>query len=418
MNKEELARVIRETQSRASAMFTPEHHVPVEEGPHAASAAAIRAMSAPIREELARTEPFAGGPGFMVSLDNGSFGLHAEQASFALALWVLRGDSPEEAISRLERMLSLESAVGRGVMALWGVKLASAVDAGHGVTLLPWSDVPDSRTKRWLSRGRHDNRCPNTSGAYFEALPTAALVCSHTVRPLLHHVRLGELKAPEDPFRLHFLLDDARLALSLVGPSAPTSAGYWFEFEDPHLDDVNLGVTLSASLQEVLPWPFGGEVPLDDQDVARHVTAFLSLDPELRARLRLPLKRFNQAMQRPPHGDRALDLAIALESVLGDSPGENTYKVALRAALLLGGSMERRLKVRALSTALYELRSALAHDGVLRDKVRVPGVGKQPTREVVADATVIVAQVLGAVIQRGSIPKWQEYELMDTGRPS
>lgn len=129
------------------------------------------------------------------------------------------------------------------------------------------------------------------------------------------------------------------------------------------------------------------------------------------------MQRFNQALRRPPHGDRALDLAISLESLLVDGLGENTYKMGLRAAFLLGGSMEQRLEVRAVVGALYTLRSALIHDGILPSKVKVAAAGKRPAKDVVKDATEICARVLRSILDVGTIPNWYEYELADTGRP-
>jgi Apea-like HEPN len=146
------------------------------------------------------------------------------------------------------------------------------------------------------------------------------------------------------------------------------------------------------------------------------VSAFLALGDPLRATLRLALRRFNQALRRPPHGDRALDLAISLESLLVDGAGENTYKIGLRAALVLGGSMERRREVRAVVGALYALRSALIHDGILPSEVKVVAGGKRPAHDIVEDATEICALVLRSILYAGSIPSWYEYELGDTGR--
>jgi hypothetical protein len=119
----------------------------------------------------------------------------------------------------------------------------------------------------------------------------------------------------------------------------------------------------------------------------------------------------NQAIRRLRSGDRALELAIVLESLLADGPGENTYKVGLRTALLIGGDEDTRLANRAVVGALYTLRSQLVHDGKVSDKVKVVRRGKVNTSQVVSEAVRISAQVIREVLDRGEIPDWYLLEV-------
>lgn len=44
------------------------------------------------------------------------------------------------------------------------------------------------------------------------------------------------------------------------------------------------------------------------------------------------------------------------------------------------------------------------------------GIGKLAAPEVVKKATVLTAEVIRVVLQKGSLPKWSEYELTGGGK--
>lgn len=417
MEKDELIRILREALNPASDNVAQAREGVSRLPPDIADALFIHTISRPIEAVLAKSEPFKDG-GFLVQQDNGYSGFSANEASIVLTRRVLQGETPEQAVDWLEKIVSTNRANGTGVLAIWGVKIVSPVELGLGVTLLPFSALPDSTMKRRFSQLRDPADFPILPSFLVTSPPQTALICSHTVSPFIYPVRQGKPPAQLEPLKIQSLLDDARLALTLVGPSFPMSAGYWFQFDDPDLADAAFYRGIMTSHHEVIPWGHTPDVDLNPGDAIRLASAFLRLGGPLKAPLRLALRRFNQALRRPSHGDRALDLAIALESLLVDGAGENTYKMGLRAALLLGGAIKQRREVRAVVSALYVLRSALIHDGVLPSEVKVVNVGKRPAPDVVNDATEICARVLRSILEAGSIPNWYEYELADTGRPS
>jgi len=364
MNRGELIRVLREALNPASENAIRAREKTSGLPPEFADALFIHTISRPIQAVLSKAELFEGG-GFLVQRDSGYSGFHANEASIALTRRVLRGETPEQAVGWLDRILTTSRGSGIGVLAVCGIQITSPLELGLGVSLLPFSSVPDSSTKRWFSQPRDPTAFPGFVSSPFATAPKVALICPHVVSPFLYPIKQGEPPGQTEPLKIQSLLDDARLALSLVGPSCPVSAGYWFQFDDPDLADASFYGGVTISYQEVLPLGLTRDVDLDSAEAKRVTSAFLALGEPLKATLRLALRRFNQALRRPPHGDRALDLAISLESLLVDGAGENTYKMGLRAALLLGGPIERRREVRAVVGALYTLRSALIHDGVL-----------------------------------------------------
>jgi hypothetical protein len=72
----------------------------------------------------------------------------------------------------------------------------------------------------------------------------------------------------------------------------------------------------------------------------------------------------------------------------------------------------------AVVSALYQIRSAVAHDGVAPDRVNVRGAGKTETALIVEEAQGIVGDVLKRVVLGGSIPDWYSFELGGPDPPS
>jgi len=166
---------------------------------------------------------------------------------------------------------------------------------------------------------------------------------------------------------------------------------------------------MGTPLMDVVPSSYEN-VRLQSELVRELIGDYLKTDGSVRNRLRLSLTRFSRAMRWRDSGNRALALAIALEALLTDGRGEHTFKTALRSGLLTEGA-EARARARAIVTAVYDVRSAVVHDGTAPPKVRVPGSGKQPTDAVVKEAAAIAARILRRIVHEGQIPDWQQFDL-------
>lgn len=85
------------------------------------------------------------------------------------------------------------------------------------------------------------------------------------------------------------------------------------------------------------------------------------------------IRRFHQSFDRDLSEDQALDLFIALESLLSDDPEAIRYKIALRAAHLVGENRADKLKINSFLKTAYTKRSGMVHGresaiGWLRNK--------------------------------------------------
>jgi Apea-like HEPN len=134
------------------------------------------------------------------------------------------------------------------------------------------------------------------------------------------------------------------------------------------------------------------------------------MDGQQRRSLDVALDRLNLARRRRSPGDKAIDAGICLEALLGDdSPQELTYKLRLRAALLLGTTLDERRKIRDDVRDLYDLRSSVVHGRVRRPKDTLLD-GQHASR-----GLEICTQAVRAIVQRNARPDFAAWEL--TGGP-
>jgi len=73
------------------------------------------------------------------------------------------------------------------------------------------------------------------------------------------------------------------------------------------------------------------------------------------------IRRFNQAFDRDIPEDRAVDLFIALESLLSEDSDAIRYKIALRGSHLIGVSREEKISVNSFLKKAYDHRSGIMH---------------------------------------------------------
>jgi hypothetical protein len=99
-----------------------------------------------------------------------------------------------------------------------------------------------------------------------------------------------------------------------------------------------------------------------DSEAIAWAERYLQMDRRLRGAVDVALDRLNLARRRRWPGDQAVDGGICLEALLGDdSPQELTYKLRLRAALLLGTTLPEREEIREAVRGFYNLRSKTVH---------------------------------------------------------
>jgi hypothetical protein len=367
-------------------------------------------LSRPISDLLKSHHGFE--HGFLIHSVGGSWGFQADQVA-ARMIERARIESPDSAVDWLTKVLQTDKADGLFVTALWGISSIEATELDQGVSLVPLRDIPSSSNLDWLIQDRNHGLPAGLARPNLLGVPEVALIRRVTVEPFITNVHEDQQPRSAEPLNVYHLLDEVRNVLTAVGPSAPIQAVSWFQFDDRDLDDALFGAGRLVRHHEVMPMRYDAVSDFNCAQAVELVRGFYRLEANLRLRLSVALDRLNLAIRRQSIGDRALDVCIALEAILSDGQGENTYKVALRSALLTGLGTGARAAV----GATYTLRSALVHDGVAPPMVKVAGKSKTRSEEVVAEAIRVCADVIDAVIRRGELPDWYEYEINMTVTP-
>ncbi len=411
MNRAEIVSALQELPGDDSELFKNAQAEAAEAPPNVRGLVFTLKLAAPIETALMKQPEFAGGAAFNIHGPNYSHSFRAVDVAPTMVERIRAGASPEAVVDWLEKVLHAEHAGGLAVMALWGVTTQGRVELGHGIALIPLKQVPVSPERDYLlDPGRFS---PSNFPFTRSQPPTVALLVPGIVKPFITKAN-QPYDPPADPFKYRNLLDDARLALTCIGPSAPLEAGSWFQFDDLDLQDAGAHGGVMTTLHEIPGLGFEPETEITSGDAGVLVSGFLGLKGATRAKVRVSLERLNQAMRRRLPGDRALELSIALEALLtgeDEQPGEHTYKVGLRASLLVGADASERVANRAIVAAVYRLRSAVMHRGTAPESIGVRGQGQLPASKVVELGASVVSKAIQRVIVDGRLPDWYDLEV-------
>jgi hypothetical protein len=373
---------------------------------------ALHEMGAALTGLLQTDKRFPGEEIKMIRDEHGMGGFYPAFAGTALARRAVQTGDPTEAIAWLERVLKTSKASGHSITALWGVPVERRGQLVEGVEILPINDLPDSTQKRRLMSGIHGLDSMIASWLNHEP-PSSALVMRLQVDPVICAPDYNLAEGNKDFLAAGKLIDEITLCLTVVGPRVPLQAAHWFTFDDPDIESANLmSGSRSHRMVEILPGTYRQYPPLDIDDAAALVRGYLGLHDETRNKIRVALQRLNQAQRRHNLGDCAVELAIALEALTGDSDNsEMTHKVTVRSVRLLGGEAEQREKNRQIIQETYGIRSTLVHTGEVRHKNRNIGGVQVPPQQIVDQATLICVDLIKHFIHRGSIPRWPEFDV-------
>ena len=321
------------------------------------------------------------------------------------------------AVEWLQKVLSTQKARGLNVQALYGIRVASATSLTDAISLVPLDELPDSRQKQGLLE-RPSFAPYHPPPFYAFTLPSAALIVPGEVKLFFVKSNTADVQQPNARVDWKAQFEDIRhcLAISHREPIVPGPS--WFQYDDSDLEAAAL-VTSVASFphQEVVPMLTPEPDEIDLRQAAEIVRAYYALDQAARRKVRTAIKRVHLAFIRSSPAEKALELSIALETLLIDSdlPGELTFKISLRAALLTADDIKTRATNRAMIRAAYTLRNKLVHSGQSLNEVKMKGEGRMPSRDVAKQATAITISVIQSMLTAGRSPDWSDVELSPKG---
>jgi hypothetical protein len=366
-------------------------------------------LATPVAAVLAGQPEYHRHPNMMLQNGMGArITFRPDRAAQLLVLNAMTSDA-ESAVNWLADLVENARASGLHVMPLWQLTVEAAVTLTKDIQLIPYSLLPSSPMRAWVERpADHFSVHWTLPGPLLgRQQPMAALTTRKVVDPLFVDAK-AELRPDPDP--VPNMLDDVRLCLSAIGPHPILGPVQWYQFDDPDLTIAAGGGAAGVPL-EISPSWLAPPVALDAYAAGRLVPQFLALPVKIRARTRIALQRIVQAMLRREPGDKAADLSIALEALLTDQVGEHAWKVSTRAGMLTGWDLQSKLDRRNVIAATYRMRSSLVHSGSANNMIKVLGRDRIPAANLCDEATRICAAVVRAIIERGAIPSWPEFDV-------
>lgn len=357
---------------------------------------------------------FAGNTRLFMYTENGGFPCYPESVPRALFDRAHKTGDVHGAIEWYSRILKAKRATGRTCEALWGVPISKEVRLTDTISILPVSDLRRSAIKRLLtgeSRSMGDMlfRTP-----YEFDLASSVLTIRSDIEQVLFTVEETEKRRVNSAHSVsnYDVLADVARVLTLIGPRAPVSAGIWYEFDDEDLFGYTSEISgRSTRFVDVLPIT-SQSYPLLDADTAKElVPLFLGLDQQTQKKIRVALQRLNMAQRRHNLGDKAIELAISLESLLSTENNEVKHRVTTRATRLLAGSEADRVRNRDVISAMYDYRSKMVHQGEAPQRGKnIAGVHTTPA-DILTSAVNLCVDVITSLLRARRIPEWTVFDI-------
>ena len=136
---------------------------------------------------------------------------------------------------------------------------------------------------------------------------------------------------------------------------------------------------------------------------------FLSLNQHDRVLIASTLDRIKNSKARWKLIDRAIDLGVALESLLLKRGEDKAIKekFAFRANLILERNTDRDNYTNSFFKALYSCRSNAVHDGVLEDSYDIGTYETLSAEQLIEKGTSYAMQITKNMILHGGLPDWK-----------
>ena len=333
-------------------------------------------------------------------------GGHALQIEM-LAEWLVGRalmTSPETAVASLRAFLEGRHPPPLLVVAISGIRVSHSIELPDGFRLIPFAEVPRSIVSDAL---RGALRPPPMIFPIPVALPQAAAAL---VKELAGSPSLAkEFPSPGADTGLGDAESAANRLVTLatlVGPSPAVAIASWVHV-DPSIPLGTIGQGWGVFRHEILP---AAEIDISNAlpEFSRVATQYLSLPQNVRDQLRQPLERLNLSLRRARPVDSAVELRIAMESLLANDLDENapiSYTLRLRAAWLSGTSPQSRVQVMSQVGEVYSLCSQATHTGAF-GRTLAPR-----SSDILSYGQATLAALISIVITRGSIPDWRHLVL-------
>lgn len=298
---------------------------------------------------------------------------------------------------------------GGAVKALYGVTCTEDVPLADDIVLTPFERLGPASSRDWLIAAHERVEARGLLGSNFP--PRAALYRAGTI-PIT--VEPAEDLGQSPPFTWFRDLDKAAAVLALVPKAIPIEAARWFYYEDPDVARLCEFGHLTQGAEFFQPGRLFDLPEVTRESVAGLLPAYRDLSPDDKDRIMLALQRLIRSRSQFIPGNRAIDLAIVLEVLfMNRDSGEHSHKISVRAARLLGASLEQRRTMFDQVRRLYDMRSSMVHTGSAPGPWKVNG---QPVNagELIEAVDLACAEAIRKLLADGRVPtrdQWRDREL-------
>ncbi len=332
---------------------------------------------------------------------------------------MLSGNDAEASIEFLQQILIKDCLMAGWYSAIWGIEVDMPVEIDYQdkkLKLIPFDLLSDSAQGKLTPPRDVLWHLPSVTKTPLGQMPTAAIALSYVVSPLVRSTDPDLVTQVTIDAKESFeIMNDVISVISLLGPSCPIAVKQWFEYDDRVIEHVFNFQGTSGFLPHLYVMPLShSPKKIEITEAQTLITTFLKItDRAFRARLILSLNRFNQALRLGVNGG-VVDLAIALEALLGDSDntGEIAHKISTRAALLASETLPERQRVFKQVKSLYTKRSKVVHGTRTSDKsskIELNQIQEEFDRD-----KILVQLVIRKILDFGKIPDWSTLELSDS----
>lgn len=177
----------------------------------------------------------------------------------------------------------------------------------------------------------------------------------------------------------------------------------WSEYAD---DDLNL-TPWANGLTWLLPEVHPKVMRIADAEQSSIVSAlghFQATTPGWRRDIMRSMRRYRLSQNRQDITDQILDLALAFEIAVSDESGNGpaSWKVSVRTAQFLGGSVEARLKARETVNELYKLRNKATHGSSLKSA---------SVNTLLSECAQLYSSLAAGLLSHKDMPDWRRIEM-------
>ncbi|MAY60246.1 MULTISPECIES: HEPN domain-containing protein [Pseudoalteromonas] len=192
---------------------------------------------------------------------------------------------------------------------------------------------------------------------------------------------------------------------------APCVELRWCILEDTTPLSGIIDIHSTQYLEVIKPTHYDSWNDIDAEQITNLFGKYLSMNEKIRLPLDISLARLCQAMNTWNDTNKAIDLGIAIESILTkpDTNGELALQIKIIGSKLASDDLEKRKEISSLLNAAYSIRSSAVHDGILKDSYKVNGRGKLRPSIIMDETFPILRDCLVKIIEKNGLTK-DDYE--------